>query len=144
MLNSAELAQLSWAWKKFQNFNSVLRFINKTNFILSWVEHEKKFYNLGPCVTIKDSEQTAHPFSMARVLVYPSLDSPEAVEGTCEQWRPWSDCADAQANLSLRWSQKSYCRFFRALIHMMWAGRHHFLQISGERMCTILFNRLED
>ena len=46
MLNSAELAQLSWAWKKFQNFVSILRFINKTNFMLSWVEHEK-FYNLG-------------------------------------------------------------------------------------------------
>ena len=47
MLNSAEFAQLSWAWKKFQNFISILRFINKTNFLLSWVEHEKKFYNLG-------------------------------------------------------------------------------------------------
>ena len=26
MLNSAEHAQLSWAWKKFQNFVSILRF----------------------------------------------------------------------------------------------------------------------
>ena len=32
-------------------------------------------------VTSKDSDQPVHPPSMARVLVYPSLDSLEAVEG---------------------------------------------------------------
>ena len=48
MLNSAELAQLSWAWKKFQHFVSILRFINKTNFMLSRVEHEKSFLTSGP------------------------------------------------------------------------------------------------
>ena len=38
-------------------------------------------------VTSKDSDQPVHPPSMARVLVYPSMDSPEAVEGTCDQRR---------------------------------------------------------
>ena len=57
----------------------------------------------------KDSNQTVHPPSTARVLVYPSFDSPEEVEGTCNQWRLWLDCADAQADLSLRWLQKSHC-----------------------------------
>ena len=38
-------------------------------------------------VIIKDSDQTVHPPGMARVLVYSSLDSPEAVEGTCDQRR---------------------------------------------------------
>ena len=47
--------------------------------------------------TSKDSDQP----SMARVFIHPSLDSPEAVEGTCNQRRLWSDCADAQADLSL-------------------------------------------
>ena len=32
--------------------------------------------------TLKDSNQPVHPPSMAWVLIYPSLDSPEAVEGT--------------------------------------------------------------
>ena len=36
-------------------------------------------------VTSKDSEHPVHPPSMARVLVYPSLDSPEAVEIMCNQ-----------------------------------------------------------
>ena len=67
------------------------------------------------CVTSKD--QPVHPPSMARVLVYPSLDSREAVKGPCDQRRLWSDCADAQADLSFCWSQKTYCRFCRALPH---------------------------
>ena len=39
-------------------------------------------------VTSKDPDQRVHPPSMARVLIYPPLDSPEAVEGTCDQQRP--------------------------------------------------------
>ena len=66
-------------------------------------------------MTNKDSDQHVHTPCMTRVLVYPSWGSPEAVEGTYEQRRLWSDCADAQADLSLRWSHKSYCRFCHAL-----------------------------
>ena len=33
-------------------------------------------------VTSKDSDQPVHPPSMAKVLVYPPLESQEAVEGT--------------------------------------------------------------
>ena len=39
---SASSAELSMK----ENFVGILRFINKTNFMLSWVEHEKQFYNL--------------------------------------------------------------------------------------------------
>ena len=46
--------------------------------------------------------------SMARVLVYPFLDSPEAVKDICDQQRLRSDCASAQSDLSLRWSHQSY------------------------------------
>ena len=49
--------------------------------------------------------------------LYPSLRSLNAVEGTCDQRRLWSDCANAQADLSLRWSHKSYGRFCNALAH---------------------------
>ena len=54
-----------------------------------------------------------------QVLVHSSLNSIEAVEGTCDQRRLWSDCADAQADLSLRWSHKSSSRFCRALGHLV-------------------------
>ena len=39
------------------------------------------------CETTKDSDQPVCPSSMAKVLVYPSLDSVEAVEGTYNQRR---------------------------------------------------------
>ena len=45
------------------------------------------------------------------------LNSLETVKGTCNQWRLWSDCVDVQADLCLRWSHKSYCRFYRVLTH---------------------------
>ena len=44
------------------------------------------------CVTSKDSDQPVHPPSKARVLVYLSLDSLEAVEGTVKpvlSSHPW-------------------------------------------------------
>ena len=68
-------------------------------------------------VTSKDSDQPIHPPNMVSFL-FSSLYSLEAVEGTCEQRRLWSDCANAQADLRLRWSHKPYCRFYRALLKL--------------------------
>ena len=39
-----------------------------------------KTYN-KTCVTSKDYDQPVHPPSMERILLHPSLSSPEAVEG---------------------------------------------------------------
>ena len=71
---------------------------------------DDKTYN-KTCVTSKDLDHSVHPTTMARVLGHHSLDSMEAVHGTCDQRRLWSDCAEAQADLSLRLSHKSYCSF---------------------------------
>ena len=86
--------------------------------------HDKTYTKT--CVTIKDSEQSVHPSSMARILFYPSLNILEAVEETCDQRRLWSDCADAQADQSLRWSHKSYYRFCRALAHFIIIIIYHY------------------
>ena len=66
-------------------------------------------------VTSKDRDQPVHLPSIGWALVYAFLDSLEAVEGTCSQQRLWSNCLDAQADMSLRWLYKSYCRFCHAL-----------------------------
>ena len=47
--------------------------------------------NSKTCVTRKDSAQPVHPPSMAKVLVYPSLDSLETVKDTCDQRRLCSE-----------------------------------------------------
>ena len=62
MLNSAEHAQMSWAWKKFSKIVSILRFIRKLNFMLSWVEHEKSFITSWPeCTCCLNLHQTHMP-----------------------------------------------------------------------------------
>ena len=45
--------------------------------------HDKTYKKT--CVTSKDSVQPVHAPSMSRVLIYPSLDSSEAIEGTCNR-----------------------------------------------------------
>ena len=59
-------------------------------------------------MTNTDSDLPVNTLSMARVLIHPSLDSPGAVKVTRDQRRLCSACADAQADLTLRWSHKSY------------------------------------
>ena len=68
-----------------------------------------KTYN-KTCVTTKDSRSPCTFIQYGR-------GSPlwMAVEGTCDKWSLWSDCADGQADLSLHFLHKSYCRFCRAL-----------------------------
>ena len=69
-----------------------------------------KTYN-KTCVTSKDSDLPVHPPSVTKVLVYPSLNCLEAVEGTYDQRRLRSACAYAQADRSLRWAHMSFCLF---------------------------------
>ena len=76
-------------------------------------------------ITIRASHQPVHLYSMTRVQVYPSLNSLEAVEGARDQRSLWSDCADAQSDLSFRWSH----RLCRAFAHIL----GHFL------ICNVFF-----
>ena len=69
-----------------------------------------KTYN-KTCVTSKDFDQPVLLLSTAGVIVHPSSDSPKAAESTGDHRRLWSDVADAQADLSLRWSHKSFVGF---------------------------------
>ena len=84
---------------------------------VTWASTQKSYNKT--CVTSKDSDKPVHPPSLAKVLVYLFLDSLKAVEGTRYQRRLWSNCANVQADLSLRWSHKSYCRFYRVLGHFL-------------------------
>ena len=52
-------------------------------FVLFEPAHNKTYSKT--CVTSKDSDQPVHSPSIARVLVYPSLDGVDAIEGTCDQ-----------------------------------------------------------
>ena len=115
----------------------------------AWAGFNFKVTRMGSMIPRDNSQRTTKPTrrpvwpaktqislytnpSMTRVLVCPSLNSPAAEEGTCDQRRLWSDCADAQADLSLRWSHKFYCRFCRVLAQikkisaLWWSTRRRF------------------
>ena len=88
---------------------------NTLTLLITAPAHDK--INIKTYVTSKDSDQPVQPPSMTRVFVYLPLNSLVAVEGQCDQRRLWSDCADAQADLSLRLSHQCYCRFCRAWLY---------------------------
>ena len=50
-----------------------------------WPAHNKTYNKT--CVISKESDQPVYPpgTSMAKVFIYPSLDSPEDIEGKCNQ-----------------------------------------------------------
>ena len=62
-------------------------------------------------VPSKDSDQPGHPPSLIRVSNIRSMDSEGSKVSSCRQRRLWSDWADAQADLSLCWVQRSCCWF---------------------------------
>ena len=84
-------------------------------------QHTDKTYN-KTCVTSKYSDQPVHPPSVARVLVLLITRRLQKAHAISEDW---SDCTDAQADLSLRWLHKSYCRLSRVLAHIIFL--HKFL-----------------
>ena len=59
--------------------------------------------------TSEDSDQPGYPPSLIRVFAVHSMGSGGPSVSSCGQRRLWSDWADAQADLSLRWSQRSVC-----------------------------------
>ena len=68
-------------WKCLSNLPRMFLWRNKKN-----EPGHDKTYNEA-CVTSKDSDQPLHLPSEARVLICPSLDIPDVVEGTCCQLR---------------------------------------------------------
>ena len=62
----------------------------------------------GACTPYEDLDQPAHSRSLVRIA-WCILDSQGCKVSSCGQRRLWSDCADAQADLSLRCAQISEC-----------------------------------
>ena len=82
---------------------------------------EKKFEpphdktNKMTFVPSEDSDQPGHPPSLIRVSAVRSMGSwgPNFASGG-QRWL-WSDWADVQADLSLRWAHRSFCWFCHAV-----------------------------
>ena len=54
----------------------------------------------------EDSHQPAHPCNLIRVIIVHVKKPCNHGYPKCVQWRFWSDCAFAQADLNLRWAHR--------------------------------------
>ena len=63
------------------------------------------------CVPNEDSDQPGHPPSLIRVFAVRMKKAWVLSYPLSSQWRLWSDWADAQADLSLRWAHTHFVGF---------------------------------
>ena len=73
--------------------------------ILLEPQRQKAYFQT--CAPSEDSNQPAHSRSLIRIFIGRFLDSQWCKVYLSGQWRLWSDCANAQADLSLRWAHMS-------------------------------------
>ena len=91
------------------------------------IESQREKTYLPTCDPIAQSDQSL-PFVVHRkkhrILGYPN----------CAQWRFWSDCANAQADLNLRWAHMSEVRFLilRLRYFLKMRDRHFAFSVSDE------------
>ena len=86
------------------------------------------------CVPSEDSDQPGHPPSLIRVFAV-RMKKPWVLSYPLSaQRRLWSDWADAQADLSLRWVHSHFVGFFMSrliyiylwgVLHYSWMQRKH-------------------
>ena len=76
-----------------------------------WFEPPHDKTNKMPCASSKDSDQPGHLPSLIRVFAVRMKKAWVLSYQLRARWRLWSDWADAQADLSLRWVQSHFVGF---------------------------------
>ena len=71
------------------------------------------------CAPSEDSDQPGHPPSLIGVFTICVKRAWFLNYPLCAQWKLWSDWADAQADLSLRWAQRLFCWFCHEADHFL-------------------------
>ena len=67
----------------------------------------------------EDSDQPGHPPSLIRVFAVHMKKNVGSLASHKAHSKDWSDWADAQADLSLRWVHKSFSWFYHAAAHIL-------------------------
>ena len=78
--------------------------------------HHKTY--LRTCAPSEDSDQPVHSRSLIRIFTGHILDREGCKVSSCRQRRLWSDCADAQADLSFRWAHISEVPLSHVVAHI--------------------------
>ena len=121
-------------WKKLNcGINTVLHGVPsesvfKLNIKLQWQSkceppHDKT--NKMTRAPSEDSDQPGYPPSLNKVFAVRSMESWGPTVSSCGQRKLWSDWADAQADLSLRWAHMSFCWFCHEAASKSWNEHLH-------------------
>ena len=116
-------------------------FLDIKHFVTLIFEPQHDKTNKITCSPSEDSNQPGHPPSLIRVFSVRMKKHWSLCYLLSIQQKPWSDCADAQTNLSLRWAHKSFRWFYRAAAHLhfqCWLLRHFFKE---EIVLKLIYHR---
>ena len=103
------------------------------------LEPKRPKTHLRTCAPSKDSDQPAHLRSLTRNFTVRILDSQGCEVSSCRQRRLWSDCADVQSDLSLRWAHMSDGTFSDIAAHLILPSYLH-LKWGACQKKTIAFH----
>ena len=88
----------------------------------SWQKNNKM-----ACAPSENSDQPGYPPSLIRVFAVRLKKSRILIYPLSAQRRLWSDWADAQADLSLRWAHMPFCWFCDDAAHLdSCSGQYHY------------------
>ena len=99
-----ELCMVKW-WQAIEAFSRILQFGGYVIWAALWQNQQ------NDCAPSEDSDMPGHPPSLISVSAVRSVGSWGSSVSSCGQRRLWSDWADAQADLSLRWAQSHFVGF---------------------------------
>ena len=108
--------QILWAWK-YRDRNFINRLQNLT---MNEPQHDKT--NKMACAPSEDSDQLGQSTSLIRVFAVRMKKAWVLSYPLSAQRRLWTDWADAQADLSLRWVNMPFCWFCHEAAHKIWNG----------------------
>ena len=129
--DETEAEQVSYwtvSYLVFCGFNVKWKIVNIRD--CEWIWAASWQNQQSDCASSEDSDQPGHPPILIRVFALHSMGSQGPKVSSCGQRRLWSDWADAQADLSLRWAHSHFVGFvMRRLIFwflkLFWIGNLH-------------------
>ena len=134
------MPRLIWVFARRTGHFVILRLIWEMTF-----EPQHNKTNKMVCGPSEDSDQPGHLPSLIRAFAVCSMGSKGLSASSGGQQRLWSDWADAQADLSLRWAHMSFCRFCHEAAHLSLIMFHNLtIELAHSKTYKITFGFSKD
>ena len=114
----------------YNNDVNIRKFKHFKNWAASWQNQKIE------CAPSEDSDQPGYPLSLIRVFTVGMKKAWVLSYPLSAQGRLWSDWADAQADLSLRWAHSHFVGFVMSFSHVFCPDRSVW-KLSIQRLCRL-------